>query len=80
VGRAFGSSPGDVGVTVIGTTSTNRIPGVPEAGVFGSLRVGEVSVSAAGGGGLGEGTGVVIGVSLPPFTVTRGQLGALLSR
>jgi hypothetical protein len=83
VGIGFGSSltvslglggSGDVGLAVIGTSAVDTARFVPEPGVFGALRVGQATLSGAVGAGVGEGTGVVFGVSPPGVTVTRKQL------
>ncbi len=69
----FGGSR-DVGFALSGTSAVDASRFRAEPGVFGALRVGEVSLSGAFGFGIGEGTGVAFGVSSPGFAVTRNQL------
>jgi len=80
VGIGFGSSitgslgagsSGDVGLSLVVTGAAQRLA---KPGFFLSGRVGEVTLGGAVGAGIGDGSGVVLGVSSPPFTVTRDQL------
>jgi len=79
-GIGFGSSrtgslgaggSGDVGLSLVVTGAAQRLS---KPGFFLSGRVGEVTLGGAAGVGIGDGSGVVFGVSSPPFTVTRDQL------
>ncbi len=80
VGIGFGSSitgslgagsSGDVGLSLVVTGAAQRLA---KPGFFLSGRVGEFTLGGAVGAGIGDGSGVVLGFSSPPFTVTRDQL------